>query len=135
MALKIALKPNEKIVVNGAVIANGDKPARLHFLNNASFLREKDIMQEGDAKRDEDFIYYLVQLMYLDEGDAPRYRMQLDYAVNALGETYPDKTEEIKNILSLVDDGKVYEALKECKKVFPNDGSPTGTGRAGNAVG
>ncbi|MDH5188960.1 MAG: flagellar biosynthesis repressor FlbT [Rhodospirillaceae bacterium] len=120
MALKIALKPNEKIVVNGAVIANGDKPARLHFLNNASFLREKDIMQEDDAKRDEDFIYYLVQLMYLDEGDAPRYRMQLDYAINALSEVHPDKAGALQEILSMVDGGHVYEALKECKKVFPD---------------
>ena len=124
MALKIALKPNEKIVVNGAVIANGDKSARLHFLNNACFLREKDIMQEEDATRDEDFLYYLVQLIYLDSDNTLRYRMQLDYAVNSLGQAYPDKTPEMEKLLSLVDSGHVYEALKECKKLFPTNNGP-----------
>lgn len=119
MALKIALKPNEKIVVNGAVISNGDKPTKLHFLNNARFLREKDIMQEEDAKRDEDYIYYLVQLIYIDSDDAPRYRVQLDFVINKIKEANPDKAGDMDNILSMLDDNHVYEALKECKRAFP----------------
>lgn len=119
MALKIALKPNEKIVVNGAVIANGDKSARLHFLNNARFLREKDIMQEEDAVRDEDYLYFLVQLIYIDEEGADGYRLQLDYVVDKLKENNPDDVAKIDEIISLVDDGKTYDALKQCRKVYP----------------
>jgi len=119
MALKIALKANEKIVVNGAVIANGDKPARLHFLNNARFLREKDIMQEDDITRDEDYIYYLVQLMYIDSNESLRYKMQLDLAINSLKQTHPDKAQAMDGIMEMLNEGHVYEALKECRKIFP----------------
>ena len=45
MPLKLSLKPNEKIVLNGAVVQNGDRRTTLLLQNKASVLREKDIMQ------------------------------------------------------------------------------------------
>ena len=45
MALKLTLKPGERFVVNGAVIANGDRRSSLILHNKAAILREKDIMQ------------------------------------------------------------------------------------------
>ena len=119
MALKISLKPNEKIVVNGAVIANGDRPAQLHFLNNARFLREKDIVQENEVERDEDYPYFLIQLMYIDSDNSGRYRLQLDMALDALAKAHPDKQESLDGIRDMVDSMDIYQALKECRKVFP----------------
>jgi flagellar protein FlbT len=49
MALKISLKPGEKFVVNGAVIANGDRRANLIIQNKVSILREKDILQAEEV--------------------------------------------------------------------------------------
>ncbi len=49
MALKLSLKPGERFVINGAVIANGDRRSSLILHNRASILREKDIMQEHEA--------------------------------------------------------------------------------------
>ena len=121
MALKISLKPNEKIVVNGAVIANGDRPAQLHFMNNARFLREKDILQEEAITRDEDFIYFFIQLIYIDPDEAPGYLMQLDYAVKKIIEAHPDKENEINAVVELVENGEIYKALKDVRKIFPPD--------------
>ncbi len=44
MALKLTLSPSEKLVVNGAVIQNGDRRASVVVQNKASILREKDIL-------------------------------------------------------------------------------------------
>ena len=49
MPLKLSLKPGEKFVLNGAVLANGDKRASLVLQNKACVLREKDIMQPDEA--------------------------------------------------------------------------------------
>jgi len=49
MPLKLSLKPDEKFVLNGAVIQNGDRRATLILQNRCSILREKDIMQIGRA--------------------------------------------------------------------------------------
>ena len=45
MPLKLSLKPGEKFVINGAVVANGDKRSTLVVQNQAAILREKDILQ------------------------------------------------------------------------------------------
>ena len=44
MALKLSLKPDEKFVINGAVVQNGKRRTNLVLLNKVSILRQKDIM-------------------------------------------------------------------------------------------
>ena len=46
MPLKLSLKPGEKLVLNGAVLTNGDKRASLIIQNKACLLRERDILQQ-----------------------------------------------------------------------------------------
>lgn len=66
MALKLNLKPGEKIVINGAVIVNGDRKASLAVKNFANILRETDVMQEEDADTPTKRAYFAAQLMLLD---------------------------------------------------------------------
>ncbi len=67
MALKLTLKPSEKFVINGAVIANGDRRATLVLHNKASILRERDIMKPDDVDLARKRIYFAIMSMYLDE--------------------------------------------------------------------
>src|SRR5258705_7259215 len=69
MPLKLSLKPGEKFVLNGAVLANGDKRTSLVIQNKACVLREKDIMQPKDAKTPARLVYLAIMMMYLD-GDS-----------------------------------------------------------------
>src|ERR1700761_4155822 len=73
MPLKLSLKPGERFVLNGAVVQNGDRRGVLLLQNKASVLREKDIMQEEEAKTPARRIYFPVMMMYLDEPGASRY--------------------------------------------------------------
>ena len=66
MPLKLSLKPGEKFVLNGAVLANGDKRTSLVLQNKACVLREKDIMQPGEAVTPARRIYLPIMMMYLD---------------------------------------------------------------------
>ena len=73
MPLKLTLKPGEKFVLNGAVLANGDKRASLIIQNKACVLREKDIMQAEDATTPARRIYFPIMMMYLDPDEADVY--------------------------------------------------------------
>src|SRR5437764_12476204 len=66
MPLKLSLKPGEKFVLNGAVLANGDKRTSLVIQNKACVLREKDIMQPEQANTPARRIYLAIMMMYLD---------------------------------------------------------------------
>ena len=70
MPLKLSLKPGEKFVLNGAVLANGDKRTSLVIQNKACVLREKDIMQPEDANTPARRIYLA------DHDDVSRRRRQ-----------------------------------------------------------
>src|SRR3569833_1492966 len=66
MPLKLSLKPGEKFVLNGAVLANGDKRPSQVIQNKACVLREKDIMQPKDAMTPARLGYLSIMMMYLD---------------------------------------------------------------------
>ena len=67
MALKITLKPHEKMIIDGAVIRNGNSKSELFIENNVPILRRKDIMSEAEANSPARRIYFTIQLMYVDE--------------------------------------------------------------------
>ena len=66
MALKVRLKPNERMIIAGAVVANGSTAATLMIENKVPILRERDIMSPKKACSPARRIYFIVQLMYLD---------------------------------------------------------------------
>jgi alpha-D-ribose 1-methylphosphonate 5-triphosphate synthase subunit PhnH len=68
MALKIQLKPHERVVIAGASICNGPTAASFLVENNAPILREKDILKEKEALSPAQKIYFVIQVMYLDSG-------------------------------------------------------------------
>ena len=49
MALKVELKPHEKILIGECVITNGDQRTRFIVDGSAPILREKDIMTAEQA--------------------------------------------------------------------------------------
>jgi flagellar biosynthesis repressor protein FlbT len=61
MPLKIKMKPDEEIIVNGCVIKNGSKGAMLSIENYADVIRGKDILQQEEATTPIREVYYLIQ--------------------------------------------------------------------------
>ncbi|MBN9588661.1 MAG: flagellar biosynthesis repressor FlbT [Alphaproteobacteria bacterium 64-11] len=120
MPLKLSLKPGEKFVLNGAVLANGDKRTSLVIQNKACVLREKDILQPEDANTPARRIYLAVMMMYLD-GEAS----QEPYNEFALRMTEFMGAIQTPSILSMCVDisrdvalGNYYKALIACRKLF-----------------
>ena len=66
MALKVELKPHERIIIGSCVITNTDQRARLLIDgDNVPILREKDILTPETADTPAKLVYLAVQLMYI----------------------------------------------------------------------
>ncbi len=66
MALKVELKPHERIIIGACVITNTDQRARLLIDGDKiPILREKDILTPDTANTPAKLVYLAVQLMYI----------------------------------------------------------------------
>jgi len=61
MALRLTLKPNEKIVVNGCVIRNADRRQTLTIENYADVVRGIDLLDDDEAATPVKKVYFFIQ--------------------------------------------------------------------------
>ena len=113
MALKLTLKPNEKMIVGGAVVTNAN-PKNTHLLieNNVPVLRQKDILSEEEATSLCTQIYFLIQLMYIDEENLTIHQKTYWNLVHELLNAVPSLTDHINQINESILSSRYYQALK-----------------------
>ncbi len=128
MALKLSLKPDERLVINGAVIANVDRRTTLIVHNKASILREKDILQEEDVNSPAKRIYFPIMLMYMDQGNTDKFYEEfvkrMTEFMSAISS--PDAINDCVQISRDVMDKNYYKALMSCKKIIAFETSRIG---------
>lgn len=113
MALKIALKPGERVLIGGAVLKNGNQQTSdLIIENKVPVLREKDILSEKDAVTPCSRIYFVIQLMYIDTENLTSHHENYWKLVNPLLKAVPSLTGLIDKINENILSGKYYQALK-----------------------
>ncbi len=92
MALKLTLKPGERIILGGAVVTNGGAAScDLVIDNKIPILRQKDILTEKGADSPCRRIYYAIQLMYIDEGNLAAYHKTYWELVREVVRAAPDR--------------------------------------------
>jgi flagellar protein FlbT len=117
MALKVELKPHERIIIGSCVITNTDQRAR--FLidgDNIPILREKDIMTPETADTPAKLVYLAVQLMYISPGGEANQGTYFNLLRDIIT-TVPSSWPLIEAINGHILNGDLYQALKEAKKL------------------
>ena len=117
MALKVELKPGEKLLVGNCIITNSDQRTRLFIDGRAPILREKDILTAETANTPAKRIYLAVQLMYIEE-DIGLTRDQYFALVNDFLEAVPSATEIVNQINNEILTGQLYKALKAAQRLI-----------------
>jgi len=112
VALKISLKPNEKIFIGGAVVRNCDSHVELNILNDVPLLREKDIMTEQEADSVCKQIYLCVQLMYMDQINLHAYQKNYRELIDEVMKAAPSTSNFVVEINSHLACGQYYQAMK-----------------------
>ena len=121
MALKVELKPHERIIIGACVVTNTDQRARLLIDGDRiPILREKDILTPESADTPAKLIYLAVQLMYLSPDPMahhPTYFSLVRDILTAMPSAWPF----IEGINNYILNGDLYHALKESKKLIAHE--------------
>ncbi|MCK5420148.1 MAG: flagellar biosynthesis repressor FlbT [Desulfobacterales bacterium] len=119
MTLKITLKPREKMIIGGAVLINGNpKNTDLIIENTVPVLRQKDILSEKDATSPCSRIYFVIQLMYIDEANLLTHHNAYWKLVRELLDAAPSLTGFIDQINQHILSGRHYQALKLARELI-----------------
>ena len=117
MALKVELKPHERIIIGSCVITNTDQRARLLIEGDKiPILREKDILTPETADTPAKLIYLAVQLMYISPDPKDNHGTYFNL-LRDLVTAAPSMWPIIEGININILNSDLYQALKEARKL------------------
>ena len=117
MALKVELKPGERIILGECVVTNQNQRTRLLIEGAAPILREKDIMTPEQADTPAKRIYLAVQLMYTARDPRPHHEIYFKLMAEILAAA-PSTWAHIEAVNNHILTGDMYKALKEAARLI-----------------
>ena len=119
MALKLTLKPKERLVVGNAVISNsGSSDCFINVENNSTILREKNIMSEEEANTPCRQLYFIIQLMYIDNNKESLHQKTYWKLSNEIVKAAPSTYSILDEINAHITNHSYYKALKVANKLI-----------------
>ena len=122
MPLNLTLKPNEKLIVNGAVVSNNSpRSVTLTFHNKAQLLQQKDVLLPEEANTPLLRTYFALQCLYLDaEGAEGHRKLFMEFATDLFAATSNAEIRgAITSALVHVGAGEFYRALSALRGALP----------------
>lgn len=120
--LVLKLAPKERVLINGAVIENGDRRSRLSIVTpNAHILRLKDAIHPEEANTPVRRVCYIAQLILSGDADPETGGLQLQRGIEQLGQVLqdPNSSEALSTAHEAVVTGQTYQALKALRRLLP----------------
>ena len=131
--LVLKLGPHERVLINGAVIENGDKRSRLAIMTpNANILRLRDAIHPEEVNTPVRRVCYIAQLVLTGDADAEEARMQLLRGIEQLSQVLTDYDSRTQLTLAsrAVMEDQHYQALKALRSLLPREERLFAAGRA-----
>ncbi len=121
MALKVELKPSERIIIGTVIVRNDDQRTRLFIEGEAPILREKDILTPKTADTPAKKVYLALQLMYLTQDIHKHHKMYFELAQEFLAAA-PSALTLVAEINNRILNDELYKALKAAKRLIVYEG-------------
>jgi flagellar protein FlbT len=121
MPLKLSLKPNEKILINGAVIENCGGRCELAIHNTASLLRQKDILREENATTPAKRIFFLLQMIYISNEQREQRLALFRQILAEFISASPSSVDLVLEINRLAEASDYYAAMQVCRKLIQHE--------------
>jgi flagellar biosynthesis repressor protein FlbT len=118
MGLKLTLKPNERVIIGGAVITNGNTVTRFTIENTVPVLRRKDIMAAQEADTACKRLYLTVQLIYIDEQNRAEHQNVYWQLSREIVQAAPSTSGLMDDISNQILKKSYYNALRLAKKLI-----------------
>ncbi len=132
--LVLKLGPRERIMINGVVMENGDRRARLNVITpEANVLRLRDAIHPDDAKTPVRRVCYIAQLVLAGEADPEEARRQLLRGIEQLSQVFqdPDSRSHLGAATDAVVEGRFYQAMRSLRNLLPREARLLGVRPAG----
>lgn len=122
--LVLKLGPHERVLINGAVIENGERRSRLAVVTpNANILRLRDAIHPEQANTPVRRVCYVAQLVLSGDADAAESRLQLLRGIEQLSQVltdYDSRTQLAIASKAVLED-QHYQALKALRSLLPRE--------------
>ena len=122
--LVIKLKPQEKMLLNGVLVQNGERAAKLRIrTEGAHVLRMRDALRPTDAATPARHLYYVAQLALVGEVEREPARDRLLEGLAALAHFYTDDVAcaDVERARAAVEADKFFAAMRALRRLFPID--------------
>ncbi len=122
--LVLKLAPHERVLINGAVVENGERRSRLAIVTpNANILRLRDAIHPEQVNTPVRRVCYIVQLVLSGDADPEEGRLQLLRGIEQLSQvlTDHDSRAQLNQATTAVLEGQHYQALKALRLLLPRE--------------
>ena len=122
--LVLKLAPKERVLINGAVIENGDRRSRLAIMTpNAHILRLRDAIHPEEVNTPVRRVCYIAQLVLSGDAESSEARMQLLRGIEQLSQvlTDHDSRAHLNLATAAVLEDQHYQALKCLRALLPRE--------------
>lgn len=122
--LILKLGPNERVLINGAVIQNGERRTKFAIKSpNANVLRLKDAIHPDHANTPVSRTCYVAQLILTGDLEPEQGKDQLLMGIEQLSQVFNDH--DSRTLLAQATDyaieGNAYLALRKLKELLPRE--------------
>jgi flagellar protein FlbT len=129
--LVLKLGPHERIMINGVVMENGDRRARLNVLTpEANVLRLRDAIHPDTANTPVRRVCYIAQLVLAGEADPEEAARQLERGIGQLAQVFRDEASvaALGTAAAAVGERRFYQAMKALRAILPREARLLGAG-------
>ncbi|WP_164660754.1 flagellar biosynthesis repressor FlbT [Tropicibacter sp. Alg240-R139] len=122
--LVLKLAPKERLLINGAVIENGDRRGRLSIVTpDANILRLRDAIHPEDATTPVRRVCYAAQLVLSGDSDPAEARMPLLRRIEELSQVFtdPDSRASLAEATDALVRDHHYRCLKALRSLLPRE--------------
>jgi len=122
--LVLKLGPRERVLINGAVIENGDRRSRLSIVTpDANILRLRDAIHPDEATTPVRRICYAAQLVLSGDSDPEAARLPLLRRIEELSQVFkdPDSRAALAEATQALIDDHHYKCLKALRALLPRE--------------
>ncbi|MFN3643119.1 MAG: flagellar biosynthesis repressor FlbT [Gemmobacter sp.] len=122
--LVLKLGPGERVLINGAVIENGERRARITVVTpGAHILRLRDAIHPEAVNTPVRRVCYIAQLLLSGDADPDAARQQLLRGIEQLSQvlTDPDSRAQLAAATRAVLETQPYQALKALRGLLPRE--------------
>ncbi len=129
--LVLKLAPKERVLINGAVIENGERRSRLAIMTpNAHILRLRDAIHPEEVNTPVRRVCYIAQLVLSGDVSASEAHLQLLRGIEQLSQilTDHDSRKQLAQATSAVLENQHYGVLKALRSLLPREERLLATG-------